>query len=125
MRNLILGLTLLLSVGCMRARQRVEFQFVNLSTNEIHSDEVLGMPPTVAGGWLPPRPDARRIDGTVIFVGNAVHIGNRIKIIWQERGGSCAVELKRDALGLPAELKHETVRFTYLGDSKWSVELLK
>jgi hypothetical protein len=70
MKTLILMIPLTILSACKNdVQQQVEFQFVNLSTIEIHSDSVIGMPTVIAGGWLPPRTDEQHIDGTVVSGG--------------------------------------------------------
>ena len=126
MKNLVAYTIFLFCCGCAShlLRNEVVFEFVNLSTNRIHGEEVKGFPEEVAGGWLIPAKEENHPSGTVVL-SEIIHIEKQIKIVWHENKKLHEWELKRDDLGLPSKLTGGRVRFTYLGGEKWRIKLLK
>jgi len=83
-----------------------------------------------------------QLETTVSVFSETVRIKDRITIMWRDNGnegwpgglkipGSIPpgvahqVEFKREDLGLPSKMNAGKVRFTYLGNDKWRVKLLK
>jgi hypothetical protein len=113
--------------GCLAGADvpQVEFAFFNLSTNEIRVTGVIGLPVEASPGRLQPvHSDTNRLEekGSIYF--EPVRIADQLKIVWEERGSTNRLELKRSDLKIPAKLTSGKVRFTYLGNDKWRVKLL-
>jgi hypothetical protein len=145
MKDIILGLaaTLICVMGVEASDlPAVSFEWFNLSTNEIWVTAVIGFPKDASPGRLTPNRSENRLERSEIVISETVRIKDRITIMWKNNGAlgwlgglktpggvlpgtAHQVELKRDDLGIPAKLNSERIRFTYLGDDKWRVRLLK
>ena len=128
MKHSILLLVFALLYGCclnVLGGQEVKFEYFNLSTNIIKVTNIVGLPPTATPGVLVPSLAEDELKVAASVFNDSVRIAERIKIVWKENDRSHTLELKRDGLGIPAELKNGKVRFTYLGEEKWRVKLLK
>ena len=145
MKNIILGLAAALAYTCSSngsGLPEVTFEYFNLSTNEIWVIGVSGLPPDAAPGRLLPSREESALYVTASVFSETVRIKDRIAIMWKDNGkegwpgglkipGSIPpgvahqVEFKRKDLGLPPKMKDGKVLFTYLGNEKWRVTILK
>ncbi|MCO5053798.1 MAG: hypothetical protein M9920_16090 [Verrucomicrobiae bacterium] len=146
MKNLILILALAVSgVGCVTRSgvfpSEVSFEWFNLSTNEIWVVQVVGLPEEASCGRLVPTQSEDSLKRATSTFLDAVRIKNQLTIIWKEKlkepftfnpgeiapkqGIMHSVELKRDDLGIPSRMTRGKIRFTYLGNDKWRIKLLK
>lgn len=143
MRNIILSLAMtLVCVGCGAGLPEVTFEYFNLSTNEIWLTDVTGLPLDATPGRLIPSKEEVPLEVKASVFSETVRINDRITIKWKDNGkegwpgglkipGSIPpgaahqAEFKREDLGVPAKLSSGKIRFTYLGNEKWRVRLLK
>jgi hypothetical protein len=145
MKSVILGLVVtLVCAGCANGGglPDVHFEWFNLSTNQIWVTGVTGLPPEALPGRLMPSHAEDQLEASESVFSETVRIKDRITITWRDNGaqgwpgglktpGSVPpgtthqAELKRDELGIPAKLSSGKIRFTYLGNDKWRVKLLK
>jgi hypothetical protein len=128
-----------LSLCCAScARSKVDFTYFNLSTNEIWVTEVTGLPREASPGRLAPIPNEGQLSEKSCIYFEPVHIANKLKIVWRDggkegwpggeytpKGTSHEMEWTREDLGLPATMNSGKVRFTYIGNEKWRVKVLK
>lgn len=139
--NIILSFVLI-SVGasCTKsALPNVEFEWFNLSANEICIADVAGIPPEASCGRLMPSHAEDQLESSTSVFSETVKIKSGIKIKWNDNGTNGfhsafddprkplpgvvhQIEFKRDELGIPSKLKNGKIRFTYLGDDKWRVK---
>jgi len=146
MKKLIIPLLLVFACcgsGCGVSAE-VDFEWFNLSTNEIFVTDAVGLPDQSWAGRLMPvhGEDQLSVAGSVIM--ETVHIKDRIVIKWKGNGKQGwpgglkqvplqpptippgvghEAEFKRADLGIPAKLSHAKVRFTYLGQDKWRIKI--
>jgi len=132
----------LAAVGCGAGVPEVTFKYFNLNTNEIWITEVIGLPLDATPGRLIPSREEIPLEVKASVFSETVHIKDWITIKWKDNGkegwsgglkipGSIPpgeahqAEFKREDLGILATLSSGKIRFTYLGNDKWRVELLK
>jgi hypothetical protein len=145
MKNILQSLIVtLVCAGCASDSgfPKVTFEYFNLSTNEIWVTEVAGFPPNATPGRLMTSRDENPLEVKASVFSETVRIRSKIIIVWKDGGkqgwpgGLKSAELvpsgiayqaafKRDDLGIPAKLSSGRIRFTYLGNEKWRVKLLK
>jgi hypothetical protein len=145
MRNLFASLLMIVSCsGCAigKGLPEVNFEWFNLSTNEIWIVDVAGLPPEASPGRLMPSREENPIHLEGSEFNEVIHLKDTIGIKWKENGkegwpsgvqtspeGSPATGVmheavfKRADLGIPPKLDHAKLRFTYLGEDKWRVKL--
>jgi hypothetical protein len=141
-KNLTLFLfAVLICVGCQKVSvlPNVEFEWFNLSTNEICIADVTGIPPQASCGRLMPSHAEDRLESSASGFSETVKIKSEIKIKWNDNGTNGfhnafddpgkplpgiahQTEFKRDELGIPSKLTDGKIRFTYLGSDKWRVK---
>lgn len=124
--------------------REVSFEWFNLSTNQIWVTNVSGLPLEASPGRLMPSHAEDRLESSQSVFAEVIRIGDRIVIKWKDNGtqgfsgyarsGSPGndppgvanqAEFKRDELALPAKTGNAKIRFTYLGNDKWRIKLLK
>jgi hypothetical protein len=145
MKNIILGLVVgLACAGCENGSglPEVHFEWFNLSTNLIWVTDVIGLAPEASPGRLMPSHAETQLETIESVFSETVRIKDRITIKWKDNGnegwpgglktpgsippgGAHQAEFKREDLGIPAKLSSGKIRFTYLGNEKWRVKLLK
>jgi hypothetical protein len=122
----------------------VTFVWFNLSTNEIWVTDALGLPDQSWPGRLMPVHREDQLSEKSATIMEDVRIRDRITIKWKDNGKqgfsgfarsrssddnppgvAHQAEFKRDELGLPAKTGNAKIRFTYLGNDKWSITRLK
>src|ERR1043166_2833978 len=130
--------------GCMTGSSfsEVSFEWFNLSTNQIWVTDVAGLSAPASPGRLMPSHAEDQLERAESTFSKAVHINETIKLVWKDNGnrgwpggvdppGSSppgvthTAELRRASLGIPAKLSSGKIRFTYLGNGKWRVKLVK
>ncbi len=138
---LSLALTFVCAAGGVGLKE-VTFEYFNLSTNEIWVTGITGLPPDATPGRLRPSLEELPSEVKAYVFSEAVRIKERLAIIWKDNGkkgwpgglevpGSAPpgvahkADLGRDDLGIPAKVSSGKIRFTYLGNEKWRVKLLK
>ena len=132
--------------GCAvgKSLPEVDFEWFNLSTNEIWVVDCAGLPPEATCGRLMPcsSEEPRHVKGSEF--NETVHFKDKIVIQWKDNGKQGwpgglkevplqpptippgvghEAEFKRADLGIPAKLSHAKVRFTYLGGDKWRIKI--
>ena len=111
----------LLCGGC-RMTDEVEFVYFNLDSREIRVVQVIGLPRAATPGVLVPVLDeTSRLNKTSVVLFEPVQIQDHLKLIWEENGQSHFVDLRREDLKLPAQLRRGRVRLTYTGDDHWRI----
>ena len=123
---ILICISVLFPGACLAAPSaEVRFEYFNLSTNMIKVINIVGLPRVATPGALAPSrvEDELKVAASVFY--EIVPVADLIRIIWKENGSSHELELKRNDLGIPAKLKNGKVRFTYLGEGKWRVKLIK
>jgi hypothetical protein len=110
--------------GCFGMNE-VDFDYFNLSTNEIFVNSIVGLPLWVTPGVLIPGHTENQLPVKSSISFEPVKISPALKIIWREGGISHEAKFKRDDLGIPAKIKKGKVRFTYLGGDKWRIKYFK
>jgi hypothetical protein len=121
----------------------VSFVWFNLSTNEIWVTDAVGLPDQSWPGRLMPVRGEEQLSESTATILEAVRIRDRITIKWKDNGqqgfsgfarsssgGSPPgiaheATFKRDELGLPARTGNARIRFTYLGNDKWRIAIVK
>ena len=123
-------------------RGEVTFEFFNLYQDEIWVTRIQGLPANATPGRLIPVHQETTLEVKSYTLTEPVTITPKIKILWKENGKTGwpgglkpgetvpsgvthAVEFQRSDLGIPAKLNSGNIRFTYLGNDKWRVKLLK
>ena len=142
MKNFVAGLIVAACcVGCNSDHSNATLEYFNLSTNEIWVTDIIGLPPNATPGRLVPSPEESQLFVAGIHFLGPLRVKERITILWVDNGaqgwpggrpdpGSVPpgvthqLELKREELGIASEVGG-TIRFTYLGNDKWSVTQLK
>ena len=143
MRNMVIGIAMIFTcTGCVNGTSlpKVDFEWFNLSTNEVWVTDVIGLPPEVSPGRLiRNRSEEDRLERSESTFSETVRIKDQITIRWKDNGklgwpggvnppGSIppgvahVAEFKRADLGIPAKLRTGKIRFTYLGNDKWRVK---
>jgi len=126
MNRYLLMLFALLCWGCRAHVHEVSFQYYNMGASEIRVLDIQGVSVAAAPGVLSvDHHEGSPLEGKCSTFFEKVYVGKKITVIWQEDNSSHEAELKRDELGLPAELKWGRVRFSYLGDGQWRVNLVE
>jgi len=147
MKNLVACLLVIVSgSGCMSwaSLPEVNFEWFNLSTNEIWITDINGLPPDATPGRLTPNHAESQLERSESTIMETVHIKDRIIIKWKDNGKqgwpgglkqvplqpptvppgvAHEAEFNRAELGIPAKLTHAKVRFTYLGQDKWRIKI--
>jgi len=143
MKRLVIALmTILLCNGCasIAGLPEVDFEWFNITTNQIWVVDAIGLPPDATPGRLMPSPAEEPLHVKASVYSETVRIKDRIKVVWKEAGvqewhgglkpGELVppgvlheAEFDRAELGIPARLTHGKLRFTYLGGGKWRVKL--
>jgi hypothetical protein len=141
-KNLVLSLfAALILLGCQKveALPNVEFEWFNLSTNEICITDATGIPPEASAGLLTPSHAEDSLESSTSHFSEIIKVKSEIKIKWNDNGTNGfhgdfelpgkilpgvahQIELKRDDLGIPSKLTNGKIRFTYLGNDKWRVK---
>ena len=142
MKIILAGIFSILFCGSCSALPEVEFIYFNLSTNEIWIERVLGLPSEASPGRLGPAKGKDRPSEKSMTFFETVRVADKLKIIWKDNGpqgwpgggkpGDLSrpgvvheAEFKRDDLKIPARMKSGKVRFTFLGNDKWSVKYVE
>src|SRR5665213_644490 len=140
--HLIIPLLLAFACGTGCSRGDVEFEWFNLSTNEIFVTDAVGLPDQSWAGRLMPVHGEDQLSVAASTIMETVHIKDQIVIKWKENGkegwsrgaatlpdGNPATGVAHEAafrradFGIPARLTHAKVRFTYLGGDKWRIKI--
>jgi len=138
--NVLIFVAMLAFLGCGKSANlpEVTLEWFNLGTNQIWVTEASGIPIGASPGRLMPSLSENQLDVSASSFSEIVHIEERIVIKWMDNGkqgwpggvnppGSVPpgvaheAEFSRDALGLPAKLEKNRIRFTYLGNDKWRI----
>lgn len=125
MRNrvrLLLGTILLASTAVVGATNSVEFSFSNRSTNVLYV-KVAGLPATASPGVL--APSSHGWERATSAYSGAVRVKDEIKLEWSEAAKKHLIELKRKDLGLPENISRTAVHFTYLGEGRWKIKVVR
>ncbi|HVU08599.1 MAG TPA: hypothetical protein VHG89_08675 [Verrucomicrobiae bacterium] len=141
MKNIILSFALILvGASCSKsALLDVEFEWFNLSTNEIYVSDAIGLPVEASPGILIPVKTEDQLNTKSSIFSEAVRVKDQIAIKWNDNGTNGfhgdfelpgkilpgmahQIEFKRDELGIPSKLTNGKVRFTYLGNDKWRIK---
>jgi hypothetical protein len=120
----------------------VDFEWFNLSTNEIWVADASGLPDQSWAGRLMPVHGEDQLSVAASVIMETVRIKDQIVIKWKENGkegwphGVTSLPdgtprtgviheavFKRADLGIPPKLTHGKVRFTYLGGDKWRIKI--
>ena len=129
-------------IGCQTVATlpNVEFEWSNLSTNQIWITDVSGLPPEATCGRLMPSPAESQLHSKTSAFSETIKIKDKLTIQWKDngrqgwpgglKGGELIpslgtaheAEFSRDELGIPKKIKNGKVRFTYLGNDKWRIK---
>ena len=107
------------------ASSEVDFDFFNLSTNEIFVVSIAGLPVWAAPGVLVTGHTEDQLPDKSATSWDPVRIAPKLTIVWREDGKIHQAEFKRNDFGIPAKIKKGKVRFSYLGGDKWRVRYLE
>src|SRR5438874_10805022 len=111
MRIFLLATSLFVICSGCAQRQWVQFDYSNLSTNDI-GVKVRGLPPLASPGILVPTTDES--DGKTAVLSVTGKFSDRTTIIWQENGTTHQRDFTRGELGVPAGRMRGKLHFTYL-----------
>lgn len=117
----ILAAILFFSCLSLRAAQEVRFEFINISTNKIIVDSIVGLPSKAAPGVVVPTLENGPIEKSMVTFKETVPVEKTLKIIWEERGVKHEAEFDRDAWNLSAKIKSGMVQFLYHGNNGWQI----
>jgi hypothetical protein len=126
------------------APREVSFEWFNLSANQIWVTDAVGLPDQSWPGRLMPSHGENMLESSQSVFAEVIRISDRIVIKWKDNGtlgfsgyarsGSPGdnppgiaheATFKRDELGLPARTGNARIRFTYLGNDKWRIAIVK
>jgi hypothetical protein len=144
MKTLIIPMLLVFACcgsGCGVGAE-VDFEWFNLSANEIFVTDAVGLPDQSWAGRLMPVHGEEQLSVAASVIMETVHIKDQIVLKWKENGkegwprGVASLPnetpatgvvheaaFKRADLGIPSKLTHAEVRFTYLGQDKWRIKI--
>ncbi len=142
LKRFILCLSVSLACAGCTSHTKVAFEWFNLSTNEIWVIAVTGLPADASPGRLIQNRSEGQLESSESIFSETVWPEDRITIKWKDNGrqgwpGGLGAEggiplgtahevvLRREDLGIPAKLTSGRIRFTYLGNDKWRIRLLK
>lgn len=127
------------SAGCERDGHEVDFEYFNLSTNEVWVLGVAGLPASASPGRLMPVATESSLNVASSTYLSKVKIKDTIMIVWKENDKSDWPQLRpgenppgpkhqasfsRAELGIPEEIIDGRLRFTYLGLDQWRIKML-
>lgn len=117
----ICAVILFLSCLSLRAEQEVRLEFINISTNKITVDSIVGLPSRAAPGVLIPDVENGTVQKSTVTFKETVRFEKILKIIWQEAGVKHDAEFDRDEWKLPSKINSGIVQFIYHGKNVWGI----
>lgn len=139
MRQIFTVIAILSSAGCENNRHEVDFEYFNLSTNEVWITSIAGLPVSASPGRLMPVATESSLYVASSTYLSKIRIESPITIIWKENNESDWPELRpgedppgskhqitfnRSEFGIPEDIVDGRIRFIYLGSDKWRIKVL-
>lgn len=101
-----------------------EYYNVNLSEQKLKVT-IVGFSPDASPGALMPGAGTSQLkEKTQHIAGEPITIDETITISWTIEGSSVmnSVKLKRDDMGIPAQVRGGRITFTYTADGEWNIK---